>query len=879
MSALAASGAIQAEVVLSPMRAAPKRGPNLIPNPGFEAIKDGRPAGLRSQLSPDYVVDTQVVHSGKRSLKFVKPTGDTKYWVSFHVQLNQKEPVPLVVSGWSRADSVSGKRGSNYSVWVDLAYMDGTPLWGQQARFDTGTHDWQHSEHSFFVAKPVRSATVNILFRGSYTGTVWFDDVSLQELRIEGASFFDQSSVIRSAQAQKPGQVAGRLKTGDGLGIGLDGRGLVAELAAGRENLLGEAPGGFVVRDAAAGGDWVRLQGRVTTEPSALRFEAEEASLGLALAAKFQAHDDRLSCAASVKDLTGADRAITLYFLLPVRKAGWTWHDDIVRSQLAKAQSEYANTSGWLTGLRSSIYPLSSITSDATGLSMCVRMDAPRVSRFAYNAGLGLLYVAVDLGLTKETLKFPSRADFGFSMYLHEPQWGFRAALAKYYRLFPEFFTQRIREGGIWMAFSDISKVAGFQDFGFKFKEGTRETKWDDEHGIHTFSYIEPMAYWLSMAQKYPRSYEGAMQALRDNERSKKWGLFAFAQAVRRCCAYTRDGRLDMDIRNRSWCNGAVFTLNPDPDLPEDKACPINKAHLGYSKKWGDKNLCDRPTGRLDGVYLDSMPNWGSVRNFRREHWRTVDVPLTFDPETKQPVLTQIFSTWEFAKFVADDVHARGGLMHGNGGALWPYFPALLDVTGQETGSILSDSSMAQARSLLYHKPYSPLLNTRFDKLGSETMVEYFNCSLLYGIFPSMFNGTYMKDGKWVQVHYFKEPTFYERDRALFKKYIPILRRLFDAGWEAVTHARVSATSIRVERYGPSATGEVLFALYSPAKAEAAAQLHIQAKPLGLPEDVCATELVANAKLPCRTLGDQLVVSCAVPARKCRVVCIAQRRR
>jgi len=63
------------------------------------------------------------------------------------------------------------------------------------------------------------------------------------------------------------------------------------------------------------------------------------------------------------------------------------------------------------------------------------------------------------------------------------------------------------------------------------------------------------------------------------------------------------------------------------------------------------------------------MLNWGDMRNWRREHWRTAA------GDAKKPVLLQVSSTWQFTRWAADDVHARGGVMHGNGVALWPYFP------------------------------------------------------------------------------------------------------------------------------------------------------------------------------------------------------------
>ncbi len=96
------------------------------------------------------------------------------------VTVNQTEAKPLVVSGWSKADHVSGPNDGQYSLWVDATYQDGTPLWAQVAPFRPGTHDWERSEFVIHPAKPLKSVTVHALFR-YHSGTVWFDDVFLGE--------------------------------------------------------------------------------------------------------------------------------------------------------------------------------------------------------------------------------------------------------------------------------------------------------------------------------------------------------------------------------------------------------------------------------------------------------------------------------------------------------------------------------------------------------------------------------------------------------------------------------------------------------------------------------------------------------------------------
>ncbi len=99
----------------------------------------------------------------------------------------------------------------------------------------------------------MKRASFSVLFRGSLTGTVWFDDVALQEMEFGGCSVFEGKPMALKADAQAvPPAAAVRLSTGDGLALGFGPQGQVAELAADGRSILGTAPGGFWLRDAAA---------------------------------------------------------------------------------------------------------------------------------------------------------------------------------------------------------------------------------------------------------------------------------------------------------------------------------------------------------------------------------------------------------------------------------------------------------------------------------------------------------------------------------------------------------------------------------------------------------------------------------------------------
>ncbi|UCD50301.1 MAG: hypothetical protein JSW27_22580, partial [Phycisphaerales bacterium] len=47
------------------------------------------------------------------------------------VVLDQTRPDPILATAWSKADAVGGGRDSDYALYLDLTYQDGTPLWGQ----------------------------------------------------------------------------------------------------------------------------------------------------------------------------------------------------------------------------------------------------------------------------------------------------------------------------------------------------------------------------------------------------------------------------------------------------------------------------------------------------------------------------------------------------------------------------------------------------------------------------------------------------------------------------------------------------------------------------------------------------------------------------
>jgi hypothetical protein len=722
--------------------------------------------------------------------------------------LNRTNIAPLVVRGWSKADSVSGSADSGYSLYLDIVYRDGTPLWGRTANFQCGTHDWQEVSLVLLPDKPVKSVTLHCLFRG-HTGKVWFDDVTLHEVPTPaGAVLFQGAAVEKLPTANTPTTKGERQKfaTQDGLEITCCDNSIVSLNVQGRELAAG-SPSGFLARDFAANSDvFAFTNGRC-------------ADLGLDVQTRFSPTPQCVMVDGSIADTTGKDRAVTLLFALPVDATGWTWADDVRQTREIAGTGEFANTINLRCGAngKMSKYPLGAIWNEQAGLGLCVDMEKPSQYRIVYHAGTKQFFLAWDLGLSKETAKFPSRANFRFAIFSFEPAQGFRGALQKFYALFPQQFVKRVRSEGTWMPFTDIAKVPGFADFGFGFQEGAPNVRFDDDHGIASFFYVEPMSYWLSLPADVPRTYDAALSVLnRDLAGDRDKDKQQMAGATLSSGIHGPNGQLALYLVKAPWCDGGVFTLNPDPDLSSGSTNLPTKASVMWEaidqcfKKNAPPQGTAAPGAGLDGVYLDSLEMSATELDYSRDHFASADVPLVFD-QSGRVCRLMMFSTWEFARELARRMHSTGKLTFANA-VLWNYsFPAaLLDVMGTEVNWLHqgqyapdTDATMNFRRALCRQKPYCLLMNTDYTRFTPALVENYFQRCLFYGVWPGFFDQeAASKDPYWVS-----EKKWYERDRSLFQKYIPLLKQVTSAGWQPVTRASTDTPKVWLERFGEPSEG------------------------------------------------------------------------
>ena len=236
---------------------------NLLQNGDFEAT-DGSSIASWSPYRQGYDIAPKAGRNGSNAACCRNMGASEGRGVSQTIQLDQSIPVPLLIRGWSKAKNVSGSRNSGYSVYVDVVFQDGTPLWGQTGRFMVGTHDWEVQEVYIMPRKPIKEVSIYGLFRG-HKGEVWFDDFSLSEIGGQGILTLDGVPVKMEMGAKpKAGRSMNELEvsTTDGMTIGYDsGNGNVTSIKLDNKELAQVGvPSGFLVRDVAADSDFYAFE-------------------------------------------------------------------------------------------------------------------------------------------------------------------------------------------------------------------------------------------------------------------------------------------------------------------------------------------------------------------------------------------------------------------------------------------------------------------------------------------------------------------------------------------------------------------------------------------------------------------------------------------
>jgi hypothetical protein len=794
-----------------------------VANPGFEAGPTGQADGW-SRFGEGYEVDPTGGRAGTRGLRLASARAAGVHGASATIALAQTQPRPIYVSGWSRAAAVTGSEDAGYSLYLDLRHTDGTWSYGHTVHFAVGTHDWERRDRVIVPSKPVDRISLHCLFRQTHTGTVWFDDIIVRD----GAdtTLFD-GQLVTPAPAAAPGARLARVASADGLALELGAGGAVTGLSlAGTEvhDLDRGRLGGLFVRDVRAQSDWIHPGGTLVAQGGVVTHEGEVPDLALAVRASYIGGADRIDVHAEVTDGRGQDRAVTLYFALPLRPGGWRWWDDLRRSRAIEGTTELATLSReWDVGAIGALnqYPWAVVSGPAGGLTLAHGLTEPRVARFVANPATRQLYVAFDLALSPETRSFPGRAWVDFTLYRSDGAWGFRAATQGYHDRFPGQFVRRLppEREGIWLPFTSPAAIPGVADFGvgIHHTHDLAHVAIDEANGIAAFRYQNvPDTELLAIDGPLPDPddpafYDRVMEYLRQRHLAGTAAQRRQAEAILSSAFFDGDGRYRFTWHPRGeipWCGGrtgcAMFPTSADPAIAE-AAFPLNKAR----RDWDDEARARyTQLPGLDGEFIDGVQA-ASVRMLldrRRSHWAVTRQPLTFAQQGRAIGVPSLFATVAFLQWLEPQLHReRNRLLMGNTMLEGlPWGANVFDCLGVEANWIKagrlvpeSDAVLGYRRALAGRRPFVMLQNTDFMAIALDDQVErYFQIALFHGIYPSFFSPDAANAPYW------ENPAFYQRDRPMFMKYIPLIRRLNVAGWEPVTLARASDETIHLERFG-----------------------------------------------------------------------------
>ena len=656
------------------------------------------------------------------------------------VELNQTTPTAIVARIESRCDDLTSRRVNDYSLTLVMLDDEGNSVGHPYTAFALQDGEWHTAEVHIVPSRPVKTVEMHLV------------------------------CLALSGQAQFRNPHLAQLPAG---AVSLDALALAADASV---------PEGWYITEAA--------------DPTALVPADEADSLNLTASKTIQPRDEDIHVELGLTDTTGSERALTVLYVHPLADGDWRWLGDFRKDTPTDPPGEYLATANIQAGRgQLSRWPLAAVATGDNGRAVSLDFTQPAVYRVGYSAGLNALYIAFDIALCPEQPAATLAADvFGF-----DGTWGFRGAIQRMYELQPDAFADRTGGHGLWVPFFESTAIPDFEDFGFRFKEGIGgDLRWGNETGkLQTFHYIEPLTFWVAMDKDVPRDMDNAMAAIDKLKDEGNHEALCFENSV----YHRASGRIAGIAVDAAWCDGIVWSMNSAPGLAQPNH---------YSTIINDKKIADwvenaDPLNNVSGWYIDSIEGYITEDlDHNRSHFGAMATPLSYDAQTRRPVIFTGLVVYEFTKQLAHDLRSRGRMTMANtvpGRYCWlaPY----LDVLGTETNwnhadkwTPLTDSTMLYYRALTGDKPYCFLMNSDFTKFTYEMTEKYMKRCVAYGMYPGYFSPNAFSDS------YFGNPDWYERDRELFKKYVPLCKQVGEACWKPITNARSSDPKVYVERWG-----------------------------------------------------------------------------
>ena len=197
--------------ILETVFTGPRQG--LVPNPGFEVIEPGKGMPVswesfspRNEIAPEFGTDKTVFHSGKSSAVITsKGSPGTYGYLKTYITGIQYVPKELTEEGLTIPDSVflgskyfdfgcyfrtAGQVDPDRNVTIFLSWKDknGKELSAEYVNSYTRDGDWFHAMKSLRAPAYASGLEIQLVLQWTAAGKVWWDDVSLDEVKHAGGA-------------------------------------------------------------------------------------------------------------------------------------------------------------------------------------------------------------------------------------------------------------------------------------------------------------------------------------------------------------------------------------------------------------------------------------------------------------------------------------------------------------------------------------------------------------------------------------------------------------------------------------------------------------------------------------------------------------------
>lgn len=624
----------------------------------------------------------------------------------------------------------------------------------------------------------------------------------------------------------------------------------------------------FSAQDAETGKEAV-FSGVFTSEADgAVRYHGNASDLALELEVLFRPNRAGFLAARATLSNTSnrRDRAVELRISLPLVSGSWNFNAlegadcdfGAIKAEPGRMYEELREIANPRFSMALSRLPFGAVDNGKIGVMLAHPLRQPRFARYSFyvdNAGRGTLTMKTPLGISADTEKFPSQAGVDFLIGSFSADHHLRGALARYHEHEPELFQSHIGYPGAWALWIPDFSMAVARECGM----GFNQREWDEDfarnpeeavrildttrkYGIKSLLYCEPWSITLPFPRNWHKAHlDPAVRQFEDQVPVKLASVKEYVEELRGDSAKTErfageltndelyrilqntaieineqgdwrlncywPGQFHWGSKYKGQDSGAVI-VNPDPEIqkPNRDTITYEKARYGYAWKQLAKH-----NRKADGFYIDSegfAMGWSEC-NFRRDHWKTADLPLTyaiFPEDGKLRIFQHMILAYN--DFLEDMRKRADNLGYCIATNTWTHFVNFLTPYGDMIGAgeffrkewiaplaDFREFRYSAGRKLVSTMDY--VLNYESGvpatKEGIATYLEpRLNTYLLYGIYAGTANSWNQPEKAALLI-------------PIMKRYARWTQMLNEAGWEeipTITLSGEAAEKILVEQWG-----------------------------------------------------------------------------